>query len=35
MFVIIEETWVRELIPELSAAGARVIVETPVNKIID
>lgn len=35
VFVIIEETRVRELIPQLSAAGARVIVETPVNKIID
>ncbi len=35
VFVIIEETRVRELIPQLSAAGAQVIVETPVNKIID
>jgi ATP phosphoribosyltransferase len=34
VFVIIEETAVRELIPQLSAAGARVIVEMPVNKII-
>ena len=35
VFVIIEEIRVRELIPQLSAAGAQVIVETPVNKIID
>ena len=35
VFVIIEEERVRELIPALSAAGAQVIVETPVNKIID
>lgn len=35
VFVIIEETAVRELIPQLSAAGARVLVEMPVNKIID
>ncbi|MDG2334147.1 MAG: ATP phosphoribosyltransferase [Myxococcota bacterium] len=35
VFVIIEEEKVRELIPKLSEAGARVIVETPVNKIID
>ncbi|MDG2048986.1 MAG: ATP phosphoribosyltransferase [Myxococcota bacterium] len=35
VFVIIEEERVRELIPALSGAGAQVIVETPVNKIID
>lgn len=35
VFVIIEEKRVRELIPQLSGAGARVIVETPLNKIID
>jgi len=35
VFVIIEETAVRELVPQLYAAGARVIVETPVSKIID
>ena len=35
VFVITEETQVRELVPQLSAAGARVIIETPVNKIID
>lgn len=35
VFVIIEEQRVRELIPALSGAGAQVIVETPVNKIID
>jgi ATP phosphoribosyltransferase len=34
VFVIIEETRVRELIPQLSVAGARSIVETPLNKII-
>jgi ATP phosphoribosyltransferase len=35
VFVIIEEERVRDLIPLLSDAGARVIVETPLNKIID
>jgi ATP phosphoribosyltransferase len=35
VFVIIEEERVRDLIPGLSAAGARAIVESPVNKIID
>ncbi|MCH2188114.1 ATP phosphoribosyltransferase [Myxococcota bacterium] len=35
VFVIIEEERVRELIPALSEAGAQVIIETPVNKIID
>jgi len=35
VFVIIEESAVRELIPQLSAAGASAIVEMPVNKIID
>jgi len=35
VFVIIEETLVRELIPQLSLAGARSIVETPLNKIIN
>ncbi len=34
VFVIIEETLVRELIPQLSLAGARSIIETPLNKII-
>ena len=32
---VIEESLVRELLPELSAAGARGIVEFPLNKIID
>ena len=35
VFVIIEEEKVRDLVPLLSDAGARVIVETPLNKIID
>jgi len=35
VFVVIDETQVRELIPKLSSAGARSIVETPLNKIID
>jgi ATP phosphoribosyltransferase len=35
VFVVIDETHVRELIPKLSSAGARSIVETPLNKIID
>lgn len=35
VFVIIEEGRVRDLVPRLSEAGARVIVETPLNKIID
>jgi len=34
VFVIIEETLVRELLPKLSEAGARSIIETPLNKII-
>eukprot|EP00961_Rhodomonas_salina_P233260 3152302-Rhodomonas_salina.1 len=35
VFVIIEEKRVRELIPLLSLAGAKSIVETPLNKIIE
>lgn len=35
VFVIIDEERVRDLVPRLSKAGARVIVETPLNKIID
>jgi len=35
VFVIIDEEKVRDLVPRLSDAGARVIVETPLNKIID
>jgi ATP phosphoribosyltransferase len=35
VFVIIEEQLVRELVPKLSASGARSIVESPLNKIID
>ncbi len=35
VFVIIEEKRVREIVPQLSEAGARVIVESPLNKIID
>ena len=32
--VIIDETRVRELIPELKKAGAEGIVEYPLNKVI-
>jgi ATP phosphoribosyltransferase len=35
VYVVIEEKLVRELIPELSAAGAESIIETPINKIVD
>lgn len=35
VFVIIEEARVREIIPMLHEAGARVLVETTLNKIID
>jgi ATP phosphoribosyltransferase len=35
VFVIVEESFVRDLLPKLHEAGARGIVESPVNKIID
>lgn len=35
VYVVVEERTVRDLLPELSAAGARGIIETPLNKIID
>jgi len=35
VFVVIDEKRVRDLVPQLSQAGARGIVETPLNKIID
>lgn len=35
VFVIVEETFVRDLLPRLYEAGARGIVESPLNKIID
>jgi ATP phosphoribosyltransferase len=35
VFVIVEETFVRDLLPRLHEAGARGIVENPLNKIID
>ncbi|HEB90131.1 MAG TPA: ATP phosphoribosyltransferase [Deltaproteobacteria bacterium] len=35
IFVIVEESFVRDLLPKLHAAGARGIVENPLNKIID
>ena len=35
VFVIIEEVRVREIVPLLHAAGAEVLVETPLSKIID
>ena len=35
IFVIVEETFVRDLLPKLHEAGARGIVENPLNKIID
>jgi len=35
VFVIVEESFVRDLLPKLHEAGARGIVENPLNKIID
>ncbi len=35
IFVIVEESFVRDLLPRLHEAGARGIVENPLNKIID
>ncbi len=35
IFVIVEESFVRDLLPKLRRAGARGIVENPLNKIID
>jgi ATP phosphoribosyltransferase len=35
VYVVVEEKQVRELIPALSEAGARGIIESPLNKIID
>ena len=35
IFVIVEESFVRDLLPKLHEAGARRIVENPLNKIID
>lgn len=35
LFVIVEESFVRDLLPKLHEAGARGIVESPLNKIID
>jgi len=35
VFVIVEESFVRDLLPALHEAGARGIVESPVQKIID
>jgi ATP phosphoribosyltransferase len=32
---VVEEKLVRHLIPELYAAGARGIIEMPINKIIE
>jgi ATP phosphoribosyltransferase len=32
---VIEEKLVRELLPQLAEAGARGIVEFPLNKIVD
>jgi ATP phosphoribosyltransferase len=32
---IIDETVVRSIVPQLKAAGARGIVEYPINKLID
>ena len=32
---IVEEAWIRDLVPKLSEAGARGIVEYPLNKIIE
>ena len=35
IFVIVEESFVRDLLPQLHEAGARGIVDNPLNKIID
>jgi len=35
IFVIVEESFVRDLLPKLHEVGARGIVENPLNKIID
>ena len=35
IFVIVDESFVRDLLPKLHEAGARGIVENPLNKIID
>ena len=35
IFVIVEESFVRDLLPKIHEAGARGIVENPLNKIID
>jgi len=35
VYVVVEETEVRDLLPELSKAGARGIIESPLNKIIE
>lgn len=35
VYIVVEEKLVRDLIPSLSAAGARGIIETPLSKIID
>jgi ATP phosphoribosyltransferase len=35
IFVIVEESFVRDLLPKLHEVGARGIVESPLNKIID
>lgn len=35
VFVVVEESFVRELLPRLHHAGARGILESPLNKIID
>ncbi len=32
---IVDESLVREIVPKLKGAGARGIVESPINKIID
>jgi ATP phosphoribosyltransferase len=32
---VVEEKTVRELIPRLSGAGARGIIELPINKIVE
>jgi ATP phosphoribosyltransferase len=35
LFTVLEERRVRELIPQLYAAGARGIIELPLNKIVE
>ena len=35
LFVVVEESLVRDLIPELKEAGAQGIIELPLNKVVE